>query len=141
MSRHDSLVACVVCAHASRIEMEASAGEPGADIREVAVRFGVTKASLVKHMSTHPCAAHASTDSPPAFPLPPNAGRPDGQPHALTLLEDEAAPVTSRSEEISARAFEPRSARAKVERFFDALDELADVFASRADELRRGQTG
>lgn len=47
--------------------MEAAATEPGADVRELAARYGVTKASLQRHIDSHPRAAvPAATTAPPA---------------------------------------------------------------------------
>lgn len=108
--------------------------EPGAVLRDVAARFGVTKASLQRHIDSHPRAAASDvTTAPPAkkqrgggqrAPSPPAA---QAEPrNALVQLaappaptptpSNDESPATSRSEEIVSSRANPRGG--------DDLDDL-----------------
>ena len=131
------LVGCRVCHHESREEIERAAGEPGAIPVEVAARYGVTKAALVKHAKCPRATVDATTGSPPersaSAPAPRRTARRAPTTAAPVLeepapvLEDEP-PATSRSEDlISARTIStPKTAREKVERLVDSLQQLLD---------------
>lgn len=68
---------CGVCGHVRRAEIEAAAGEPSADLLEVALRFGVTIAGLTRHEAKHPRAA--ATTSPADVPASPDRQRRAGR--------------------------------------------------------------
>jgi hypothetical protein len=121
-----SLVRCTVCGHAERLDIESASAV--ASLGDVATRFGVAERSLARHLAKHPRAAvvsappttrddrrrdssHASDEAnvrnalvalaPPA-PDTEQATR-SAPVEQASPTEDEEAPATSRSPEISAR--------------------------------------
>lgn len=141
---------CSVCDHDERQAIEAAAHEAGADTRELAVRWGVTKAALVKHVATHPRAAATAPSakkrrrapSPAASPdvTSRRATSPDVAPpprNALVALEptvdepEEPCPPTSRSPTSAS------TARGKLDDLLVSLKKLADGIGADATVSER----
>lgn len=124
---------CRVCAHESRDEID-RAVEAGDELVEVAVRYGVTRAAIVKHGRCPRAPQGAAASRPrdvPAAPAPrrspaPPPRRPSGERAPTSSGTDsEESPATSRSEEIRA-ARRRASARESAE---DLLEQLRDLVA------------
>lgn len=123
-----------------------AATEPSADVAEVAKRFGVTRAGLVRHMARHPRAEFAATvaagaPSPSHFAAT-ESGAWRAPPPAVSNAPDspetvfEEPPATSRSEEIRAGRASSVTARGKLERLLDTMQKLADEASVQPAEER-----
>lgn len=157
---------CSVCAHRERLAIEAEASAEGANVRTVAVRYGLTKAGLAKHIAAHPRAAASSADAPPpakrrraTSPAKPKAFStrnalvtlapvPSAPPSssALPAAEEQAsfdddAPITSRSPRAMTARGELDIIRGEIARLLEEVHSAKDVpFTDKTSAIRTALT-